>query len=216
MKEQRNEWRLDDTGALDDVVVDDVATFRLERMSEDHVWGAVYRRDGSRTSFDLHGERLSLNFEHDIPAGAQPPADSPPPRLTRYTIAAVSKKGENFYALLADARGDCTWFPCETAIYLASEADDFQAHPVAGADFSRSERPESGAASREIVLKHRRQIELSPGVGADVQRYALAVCEDILNELEAGALRSTPAQTSTWCINQALGDCGAASQVRAV
>ena len=50
----RNEWRVDETGALDDVVVDNPATFRMERMGDDHVWGAVYHRDGTRTTFDIH------------------------------------------------------------------------------------------------------------------------------------------------------------------
>src|SRR6185295_8324043 len=36
----------------------------------------------------------------------------------------------------------------------------------------------------EIVEKHRRQIERSPGVGADAQRYGLAVCDDIRDDLE--------------------------------
>lgn len=61
----RNEWRLDDQGCLDDVVVDDVETFRLERMSDDHIWGAVYRRDGSRTDFNIFGDRVSLTHEHE-------------------------------------------------------------------------------------------------------------------------------------------------------
>jgi len=34
-----------------------------------------------------------------------------------------------------------------------------------------------------IVQKHRRQIELSPGVGEEVQKYGLAVCDDILDDL---------------------------------
>ena len=62
-----NEWRLDDEGCLDDVVVESPETFRLERMGEGHVWGAVYHRDGSRTVFNLFacGERLSLTHEHE-------------------------------------------------------------------------------------------------------------------------------------------------------
>jgi hypothetical protein len=64
----RNDWRLDDRGCLDDVVVDSPETFRLERMSDDHVWGAVYHRDGSRTVFNLYGERLSLTHEHELAA----------------------------------------------------------------------------------------------------------------------------------------------------
>ena len=37
---------------------------------------------------------------------------------------------------------------------------------------------------RSIVEQHRRHIELSPGVGADVQKYALAVCDDISADLD--------------------------------
>ena len=48
------------------MAVDDVETFQLERMGEDHVWGAVYHRDGSRTTFDIHGDRLSLHYEHEL------------------------------------------------------------------------------------------------------------------------------------------------------
>lgn len=34
-----------------------------------------------------------------------------------------------------------------------------------------------------IVQRHRRHVELSPGAGEEVQRYALAVCDDILSDL---------------------------------
>lgn len=34
-----------------------------------------------------------------------------------------------------------------------------------------------------VVERHRRHIELSPGVGLDAQQYGLAVCNDILNDL---------------------------------
>ena len=67
-EEKRNKWRLDKDGALDDVVVDDVKTFRLERMGHDHVWGAVYRRDGSRTTFDIVGDRgarVAVTYEDE-------------------------------------------------------------------------------------------------------------------------------------------------------
>lgn len=37
---------------------------------------------------------------------------------------------------------------------------------------------------REIVLKNRHHVELSPGVGEDVQRYGIAVCDDILSDIE--------------------------------
>lgn len=44
-------------------------------------------------------------------------------------------------------------------------------------------RAEAGDA-RWVVEKHRRHVELSPGVGAEVQRYALAVLDDVLADLE--------------------------------
>jgi hypothetical protein len=78
---------VDETGALDDVVVDDVATFRLERMSDDHVWGAVYHRDGSRTDFNLHGDGLS--FTHEPEVGA-PPRPATAPDFTRAFIERLS------------------------------------------------------------------------------------------------------------------------------
>lgn len=62
--QRRNEWRLDDAGALDDVVVDDVLTFRLERMGVGHIWGCVYHRDGRRTVFNIYGDRVSMSHEH--------------------------------------------------------------------------------------------------------------------------------------------------------
>ena len=49
-------------------------------------------------------------------------------------------------------------------------------------------RPEA----RAIVEQHRRHVELSPGVGAEVQKYALAVCDDILADLNAPPMNSVP------------------------
>lgn len=50
----------------------------------------------------------------------------------------------------------------------------------------RAMRPEAIA----IVQKHRRHVELSPGAGADVQSYAIAVCDDILADLSRPQLPS--------------------------
>jgi hypothetical protein len=46
---------------------------------------------------------------------------------------------------------------------------------------SRLERAEQDAKARALdaVRQNRRHVELSPGVGADVQRYALAVLDDV-------------------------------------
>lgn len=37
----------------------------------------------------------------------------------------------------------------------------------------------------EIIARHRRHVELSPGVGSDLQRYALAVLDDVEADLRA-------------------------------
>src|SRR5690242_3855271 len=37
--------------------------------------------------------------------------------------------------------------------------------------------------ARRIVEKHRQHVALSPGVGEEIQKYALAVCDDILSDL---------------------------------
>lgn len=43
----------DDLIGLDDIVVKDVAMFRMERMDEDYVWLACYLTDGQEIVFDL-------------------------------------------------------------------------------------------------------------------------------------------------------------------
>lgn len=65
--EPKNEWRLDDRGLVDDVIVEN-CTLRLERMGDDHVWGCVYRADGSRTDFNFHAKskkEIVWTFEHE-------------------------------------------------------------------------------------------------------------------------------------------------------
>ncbi len=51
--------------------------------------------------------------------------------------------------------------------------------------------PSPARTPEQIVRQHRREIELSPGVGVDAQTYGLAVCDDILNDL--ARLASAPA-----------------------
>jgi hypothetical protein len=67
-------------------------------------------------------------------------------------------------------------------------------------DWSGGNSDENGAFLTSILLEHRRQcaapeavatverhrrhVELSPGVGEDAQKYALAVCDDILADLQ--------------------------------
>jgi hypothetical protein len=59
--------RHDDMG-LDDVVVKDVAMFRMERMDDDHVWLACYLTDGQDIVFDLWREgRLIKYAVRDFP-----------------------------------------------------------------------------------------------------------------------------------------------------
>jgi hypothetical protein len=48
--------------------------------------------------------------------------------------------------------------------------------------------------ARKIVERHRRHVELSPGVGASEQAYGLAVCDDILTDLQM--LSSVPQGTA--------------------
>lgn len=43
----------DDKGNLDDVVVEDVKTFRLEQMTDGHIWMACYRDGKPDVRFSL-------------------------------------------------------------------------------------------------------------------------------------------------------------------
>lgn len=52
-------WRLDDAGALDDVVVPHVETFRLERMNNNAWWIGLYLADGRLIHVDLVAGRRS-------------------------------------------------------------------------------------------------------------------------------------------------------------
>lgn len=45
--------------------------------------------------------------------------------------------------------------------------------------------PVEGGEARRVVERHRYHVSLSPGVGAEVQRYALAVLDDVLKDLPA-------------------------------
>lgn len=49
-----------DSRGLDDVVVKDVAMFRMERMGGSYVWLACYLRDGQEIVFDLHADKRGL------------------------------------------------------------------------------------------------------------------------------------------------------------
>ena len=44
---------MDDKGELDDVAIDNVSLFRLERMDKCEWWAAVYYEDGGRDTFWL-------------------------------------------------------------------------------------------------------------------------------------------------------------------
>lgn len=55
----------------------------------------------------------------------------------------------------------------------------------------KASHPATYGGLAEIVRRHRREIELSPGVGAEVQRYGIAVCDDILGDLERSAVSET-------------------------
>jgi hypothetical protein len=58
--------RHDDLG-LDDVVVKDVAMFRMERMDDDYVWLACYLADGQEIVFDLWREGKTIKYKARVP-----------------------------------------------------------------------------------------------------------------------------------------------------
>jgi hypothetical protein len=60
--------RCDDLG-LDDVVVKDVAMFRMERMGNDRVWLCCYLADGQRLDIDLwrEGKLVKYAAREDLP-----------------------------------------------------------------------------------------------------------------------------------------------------
>lgn len=53
-------WRTDEQGELDDVVVPDVETFRLERLGVGQWWIGLYRTDGSCVHIDIAGDRRAV------------------------------------------------------------------------------------------------------------------------------------------------------------
>jgi hypothetical protein len=53
----------EDSLGLDDIVVKDVAMFRMERMDEDHVWLACYLTDGQEIVFSLWCEGETIMYE---------------------------------------------------------------------------------------------------------------------------------------------------------
>ena len=55
---------------LDDVVVKDVAMFRMERMSDKHVWMACYLTDGQEIVFSIGVDRrgrIVYSVRDDLP-----------------------------------------------------------------------------------------------------------------------------------------------------
>ena len=55
---------------LDDVVVKDVAMFRMERMDKENVWVACYLTDGQEIHFDLWREGKMVKYkarEYQLP-----------------------------------------------------------------------------------------------------------------------------------------------------
>lgn len=53
MDTSNERWDLDDEGDLDDVVVPDITTFRLERMDNNYWWIGLYKKDGTLIHIDL-------------------------------------------------------------------------------------------------------------------------------------------------------------------
>ena len=56
----KERWANDAEGQLDDVVVPDVACFRLERMSDSSWWIGLYRKDGSLVHIDISAKRAHV------------------------------------------------------------------------------------------------------------------------------------------------------------
>ena len=52
----KERWDLDEEGNLDDVVVPDVACFRLERMDHNEWWIGMYDKNGKLTHIDITAE----------------------------------------------------------------------------------------------------------------------------------------------------------------
>jgi hypothetical protein len=67
-----------------------------------------------------------------------------------------------------------------------SDCKEYRERGVSGVEIVDAPKPESNA--EQVVQRHRRQIELSPGVGSDTQAYGIAVCDDILNDLRVAGL----------------------------
>jgi hypothetical protein len=61
--------RSDELG-LDDVVVKDVAMFRMERMDDDYVWFACYLTDGQEIVFDLWLDKSIIKYKAREPLPA--------------------------------------------------------------------------------------------------------------------------------------------------
>jgi hypothetical protein len=69
LSEPKNEVRLDDDGAVDDVVIGPVKLFRLERMAEDTWWLRLYMPDGNDFIFWLQGKGpVVATVEREPPA----------------------------------------------------------------------------------------------------------------------------------------------------
>lgn len=59
----------EDSMGLDDIVVRDVATFRLERMDDDCVWLACFLTDGQEIVFDMwrEGKKIIYKAREPLP-----------------------------------------------------------------------------------------------------------------------------------------------------
>lgn len=64
MTKRHNEFRLDEDGKLDDVVVWDAELVRLERMDTNSWWLGVTLRDGSRVMFNIGSKRAAVEATH--------------------------------------------------------------------------------------------------------------------------------------------------------
>lgn len=61
----------DTRGGLDDIAIDGVSMFRMERMDSGAWWVAVYYEDGGRDSFWLNSSR-AIKAHHEDERGSRP------------------------------------------------------------------------------------------------------------------------------------------------
>jgi deoxycytidylate deaminase len=77
--QQSEGWCDDDDGRLDDIVVPNVATFRMERMDRNKWWIGLYRVDGSMVHVDLALTKHGVIATKREDCALAVPPEAPPP-----------------------------------------------------------------------------------------------------------------------------------------